>query len=257
MIDVVILLTVGIIVGFFGTVVGVGGGFIVVPFLTLVYNVSPQDAVGTSMCIVALNAISGAYSYARQRRIDYRTGVIFSLSMAPGAFLGAYLLQMISKMAFDIGFALFLLAIALYTTIQENNKSKLPAAVRPAEFVRPQFNMASGIAISFFVGFYASIAGVGGGLIHVPAMVYLFHFHPYFAIPTSIFILAISSTVAVGSHALVGSVLWGFVPALGCGAIIGAQAGGKLSGKFNHTILLRVLVVVIVIAAARLISRYV
>jgi uncharacterized membrane protein YfcA len=256
MIDAIVLTFVGIIVGIFGTVVGVGGGFIVVPFLSIVYSLSPQQAVGTSMCIVAFNSISGAISYARQGRIDYRTGVIFSVAMFPGAFLGAYILQMISRKGFDIGFAVMLLSIAAYSMMKENSRGK-NAPVQPVEFIRPQFNMLLGIIISFGVGFYASIAGVGGGLIHVPAMIYLFHYDVFYAIPTSIFILSISSSFAVASHAAVGSIAWTFVPFLGVGAIIGAQIGGKYSKKIDGTLLFRVLAVVIVIAALRLIFKYV
>jgi uncharacterized membrane protein YfcA len=253
MIDALVLIIVGIIVGLFGTVVGVGGGFIVVPFLSIVYNLTPQQAVGTSMCIVALNSISGAVSYARQKRVDYRTGVIFSVAMFPGAFLGAYLLQQVSRQSFDIGFAVMLLVIAGYSLIKENSRA---AAVPPEEFIRPQFNLPLGIAISFGVGFYASIAGVGGGLVHVPAMVYLFHYPVYYAIPTSIFILSISSTFAVASHAAVGAIVWHFVPFLGLGAIIGAQIGGKYSRRINGKVLIQILAVVIVMAAVRLISKY-
>ena len=256
MIDSLLLFLVGIIVGFFGTVVGVGGGFIVVPFLTLVYHLTPQLAVGTSMCIVTLNSISGAISYAKQKRIDYRTGIIFSFAMSPGAFLGAYLLQLVSKQTFDIGFGIVLLLIASYTMIKENYKSTTEGEFI-GEFHRPKFNMLLGIAISFFVGFYASMAGVGGGLIHVPAMIYLFKFHPFFAIPTSIFILAISSSIAVASHGLIGGVEWSFVPFLGAGAIIGAQIGGKYSRKINSLWVIRTLVIVILIAAMRLIGKYI
>lgn len=255
MTDALLLTVVGIIVGIFGTVVGVGGGFIVVPFLTIVYNLSPQLAVGTSMCIVAFNSISGAVSYARQGRVDYRTGIIFSIAMFPGAFLGAYLLQMISKPMFDIGFAILLLIIAAYSTLNEKTRSKA-APVLPVDFVRPKFNLFLGIMISFGVGFYASIAGVGGGLVHVPAMIYLFHYHVYYAIPTSIFILSISSTFAVGSHALIGSIAWSFVPFLGAGAVIGAQIGGKYSTRIKSEWLVRILVIVIVFGAFRLIVRY-
>lgn len=254
MTDAVVLSLVGIIVGFFGTVVGVGGGFIVVPFLTIIYGLSPQLAVGTSMCIVAFNSISGAVSYARQGRVDYRTGIIFSIAMFPGSFLGAYMLQQISKPAFDIGYALMLLTIAAYSTFRENKRGNdVPP---PASFVRPQFNVWLGVVISFGVGFYASIAGVGGGLVHVPAMVYLFKYHPYHAIPTSIFILSISSTFAVASHAAVGAIAWHFVPFLGLGAVIGAQIGGGVSKKIDGRLLLRVLAVVIVFAAMRLLLAY-
>jgi uncharacterized membrane protein YfcA len=255
MIDSLILFIVGIIVGFIGTVVGVGGGFIVVPFLTLVYNLSPQMAVGTSMCIVAMNSISGAVSYARQKRIDYRTGIIFSLSMFPGAFLGAYLLQMVERQAFEIGFGIFLLAIAVSMMVKQRKNSD-GHDVAPPEFVRPKYNLMLGIAISFGVGFFSSMAGVGGGLVHVPAMIYLFHFPVFYAIPTSIFILSISSTFSVASHAMVGKIAWTIVPFLGIGAVIGAQIGGKLSRKIRSEWLVRALAVLIIIAALRLMTRY-
>jgi uncharacterized membrane protein YfcA len=255
MTDALMLTVVGTLVGIFGTVVGVGGGFIVVPFLTIFYDLTPQQAVGTSMCIVALNSISGAVSYARQGRVDFRTGIIFSVAMFPGAFLGAYFLQKVSKPAFDIGFAILLLLIAGYSLIRENNRPNSGPG-EPPPFVRPKFNLLLGIIISFGVGFYASIAGVGGGLIHVPAMIYLFHFDVFYAIPTSIFILSVSSTFAVASHALVGAIVWHFVPFLGLGAIIGAQIGGAYSRKLNGKMLLQVLAVVIVIAAFRLIIKY-
>lgn len=254
--DSAILFVVGIVVGLVGSLIGVGGGFIVVPFLTLLYNLSPQLAVGTSMCVVAMNSISGSLSYARQKRIDFRTGIIFSLAMFPGTFLGAYFLQSIEKKTFDIGFGIILLIIALYILGQQNNPKK-NLADNPKEFIRPHFNIALGILISFAVGFYSSMAGVGGGLIHVPAMVYLFHFHPFFAIPTSVFILSISSTFAVASHAMVGDIAWSFVPFLGTGAVIGAQVGGKVSGKIKSKWLLRSLVLLMVFAGIRLISRYV
>ena len=256
MIDSLILFIVGIVVGFIGTVVGVGGGFIVVPYLTLVYNLSPQSAVGTSMCIVAMNSISGAVAYARQARIDYRTGIIFSISMFPGAFLGAYLLQLVARQAFEIGFGVFLLAIAVSMIVKQKKNDGRSGDV-PSEFIRPKYNIFLGIAISFGVGFFSSMAGVGGGLIHVPAMVYLFHFPIFFAIPTSIFILSISSTFSVASHALVGKIAWTFVPFLGIGAVIGAQIGSKLSKKIRSEWLVRALAVLIIIAALRLITRYV
>lgn len=254
MIDSVILLLVGLFVGFFGTIVGVGGGLIVVPLLTIVYHFSPQNAVGTSMCIVALNALSGSLSYAKQKRIDYRTGIVFGLSTLPGAFFGAYLLQLVSKKAFDIGFAIFLFIIATYMMLRPKQEFRTDAA-SILTFKRPNYNKFLGILISFGVGFVASMAGIGGGIIHVPAMIYLFHFHPFIAVPTSHFILAISAVFASFSHASIGEVEWGFVPSLGLGAILGAQLGGTLSHRLKTIWILRGLLIAIVLAGLRLIMR--
>ncbi len=205
------------------------------------------------MVIVALNAISGTTAYVRQKRIDYRTGLLFALATLPGSFLGAYLLQLISKQAFDIGFGLFLLSIAVYLGVRKQQKFDV---VDMKSFHRPEFNKPLGVVISFFVGFIASMAGIGGGVIHVPAMIYLFYYPPFVAIPTSHFILAISATFAALSHAYIGEVQWSFIPYLGSGAIIGAQIGGKLSHRIKSKWIIRGLLLVMVMGAARLIMRY-
>lgn len=248
----IILFCAGVFVGMFGTIIGVGGGFIVVPLLALVYHFSPQYAVGTSMVIVALNALSGTTSYIRQRRVDFQTGVIFAAATLPGSFLGAYLLQLISKPVFDISFGIFLMCIAFYLGFRK----RLPIeSVDPSRYVRPHYNKTLGITISFFVGFVASMAGIGGGVVHVPAMIYLFHFAPFIAIPTSHFILAISATFAAASHAYIGEVQWSFIPFLGIGAVAGAQIGGRISHKIKSYWIIRGLLLVMLVVAIRLIVR--
>jgi len=246
------LFLIGIGVGMFGTIIGVGGGFIVVPLLSIVYHYTPQYAVGTSMMIVALNAISGTTSYIRQRRIDYRTGLLFASATLPGSFLGAYLLQMISRPVFDVSFGILLMSIAIYMALRK----EIPATnIDMTSYQRPEYNVPLGMFISLLVGFVASMAGIGGGVVHVPAMIYLFHFAPFIAIPTSHFILAISATFAAASHAYIGEVAWNFVPYLGVGAIIGAQVGGTLSHKIHSRWIVRGLLAVMFLVALRLIGR--
>ncbi|MBI2428920.1 MAG: sulfite exporter TauE/SafE family protein [Ignavibacteriales bacterium] len=248
----IILFSVGVFVGMFGTIIGVGGGFIVVPLLTIFYQFSPQYAVGTSMVIVALNAISGTVSYVRQHRIDYRTGILFASATLPGSFMGAYLLQLISKPVFDISFGIFLIVIVLYLGFRRQLPSE---PVTMSTYQTPHFSKPLGFVISFFVGFVASMAGIGGGVVHVPAMIYLFHFVPFIAIPTSHFILAISATFAAASHAYIGEVAWTFIPYLGAGAIIGAQIGGQLSHKIKSYWIICGLLFVMALVAIRLIVR--
>lgn len=247
-----LLLFVGIFVGMFGTIIGVGGGFIVVPLLTMVYQFSPQHAVGTSMVIVALNAISGTVAYIRQKRIDYRTGLLFASATLPGSFLGAYLLQKISRPVFDISFGIFLMMISVYLGFRRHISS---ASIDMSQYQPPSYNKPLGFIISFFVGFVASMAGIGGGVVHVPAMIYLFHFIPFIAIPTSHFILAISATFAASSHAYIGEVAWTFVPFLGTGAVIGAQIGGRISHRIKSYWIIRALLLVMFLVAIRLIAR--
>src|SRR2546426_9491020 len=62
------LVFLGFLVGTFGTLIGAGGGFLLVPLLLIGYHFQPPDAVGTSLALVFLNAASGSFAYLRQRR---------------------------------------------------------------------------------------------------------------------------------------------------------------------------------------------
>ncbi len=254
------LFTVGIAVGMFGTIVGVGGGFIIVPLLMIVYNATPPNAVGTSLCIVALNAISGSISYARQKRIDYRTGMLFAVATIPGAVAGASIIDYIPIAVFDVGFGIFLMVMAAYMTMRPSVQRESGGSSPSLEFDplrRIQYSLPMGMFVSFVVGFLSSLAGIGGGIVHVPAMIYLFHFPTFIAVSTSHFILAISTTVGAASHITLGHVLWDKVPSLGVGVIIGAQIGARLSHRIHTQIIVRGLAVAMVIVAIRLIVKHI
>jgi uncharacterized membrane protein YfcA len=252
------LFAVGIAVGMFGTIVGVGGGFIIVPLLMIVYKATPPNAVGTSLCIVALNAISGSISYARQKRIDYRTGMLFALATIPGAVAGASIIDHIPIADFDVGFGIFLMVMAAYMTLRRSVPRETGGSPS-LEFDpsrRIQYNLPMGMFVSFIVGFLSSLAGIGGGVVHVPAMIYLFNFPTFIAVSTSHFILAISTTVGAASHVSLGHVLWDKIPPLGIGVIIGAQIGARLSHKIHTQIIVRGLAIAVVIVAIRLIAKH-
>src|SRR5437870_12670473 len=85
------LLVIGFTVGAIGTLIGAGGGFLLVPVLLLLNPHFTADTVaGISLAVVFFNAASGTLAYARMRRIDYKAGTIFAIAALPGAVLGAY-----------------------------------------------------------------------------------------------------------------------------------------------------------------------
>ena len=88
-----------------------------------------------------------------------------------------------------------------------------------------------GIILSMFVGFISSIFGIGGGIIHVPVMIYALAFPPHMATATSHFVLAVSSFMGVTSHIFLNHIVWIPALAVGFGAVIGAQIGARLSKK--------------------------
>src|SRR5438270_8869439 len=104
----------GAVVGTYGTIIGAGGGFIIVPVLLLLLRWPPQEAVGTSLLVVAANAASGSWAYWRQRRIDLRTGWQFALATLPGAVLGSFVVDLLTGRVFYLIFGIWLIAVSLY-----------------------------------------------------------------------------------------------------------------------------------------------
>src|SRR5215470_2431389 len=109
----VIMVVLGALIGAFGTLIGAGGGFLLVPILLIGYHVPPATAVGTSLALVFLNATSGSLAYLRQRRVDLALGWRFAAATVPGAVGGAYLTRALSSSVFSWVFGAVLVAIAV------------------------------------------------------------------------------------------------------------------------------------------------
>src|SRR5882724_10295549 len=111
------LLGLGFLVGSFGTLIGAGGGFILVPVLVILFpGLEPSLITSISLAVVFLNAASGSIAYARMKRIDYKSGIAFGLATLPGSVFGAELTQYLPRHLFNIilGGALILVAIFIF-----------------------------------------------------------------------------------------------------------------------------------------------
>src|SRR5438094_763257 len=104
------LIPLGFAVGAYGTLIGAGGGFLLVPALLLLFPTArPTTITSISLAVVFFNAVSGSIAYARDRRIDYRTGLIFAAATVPGAVLGAIAVGYVPRALFDGLFGLLLI----------------------------------------------------------------------------------------------------------------------------------------------------
>lgn len=269
MVQELILVFIGLAAGVFGTIIGAGGGFLIVPFLLLTQHFSSQMAVGTSLVVVFFNALSGTYAYAKQKRIDYQTAIIFSLATVPGSILGAYVTKWLSGEAFRTVFGIFILCVAAYVWYRARQETTQQVAVgsapaNPTTKVRTivdaegnsysvSYDLKWGIISSFGVGLIASVLGIGGGLIHVPLMIYLLGFPAHLATATSHLILTISSAIAAVSHVTVGEVDFTVALYLAIGAIVGAQIGARLAKRTKGSAIIKGLVVALVFLGIRLV----
>ena len=258
----------GVAVGTIGTLIGAGGGFILLPILALFYPLEPTGTLtATTLAVVAANATSGAIAYGRQGRIDLRSGSLFALATLPGGIAGVLLARSIPRGPFDIAFALVLLALALVIArvrpepgaVTGRSWGRVPRVLTDADGTvhRYSVELPLGVAISFVIGFASSLLGIGGGFIHVPVLIAVLGFPVHIATATSHFVLAISATVGTVTHILAGdlSSTWPRTIAIASGAIAGAQLGAVLSRRVRGALIVRILAFALVAVALRLAAQ--
>lgn len=234
--ELVILGAVGIVVGLLGALLGIGGGMVIVPLLVFAWGYEPQLAIGTSVLVVLLNALSGTWGYIRQKKVCLDAAVKFALATIPGAFLGSYAAEYLQGRLFYLVFGTFFV-LAAWNMFRKAGRSKQTSGKKEA--VPQEYNWQMGVLCSVGVGFLASILGIGGGIVHVPFMVYVLHFPAHVAIATSTCILAVSSLAGLVSHAALEHIAWFSGLAIGAGAFIGAQGGVRLAQRLPAASLMK------------------
>ena len=259
---VLFLVLAGVGTGIYGTLVGLGGGFVVVPLLLYVYpDESPRIITAISLAVIFFNALSGTVAYARMRRIDYVTGIPYALSAVPGALLGAFISRYVSRELFYVLFGLLLSGVSIFLLLRPRARLSLPVAGSSRLLVDGSGRVHSyrtslglGMGLSLVAGFVATTLGLGGGSLHIPILITLLQFPVHVATATSTFILSITAFTASVAHLGGGaySGTWQVVLALGAGVVLGAQVGARLSDRVGGTLLMRLLALALLAVGGRL-----
>lgn len=269
MIEFGLLALLGVGLGAFGTLVGAGGGFLLVPILLFAYpDMPPSTVTAMSLFVVLANAASGTIAYWRQGRIDVFTGGIFAAATLPSAVAGAIVVGYIPRQQFNVLFAIALAAIGLWLLAPKPDTTEIRAPLTGRGVIRRRltdrnglsfvygYRLWQGLSISAGVGFISSLFGIGGGIVHVPAMVMVLRFPVYVATATSQFVLGIMASEAVAVHVARGTLAWDITlaraSAVALGAILGAQAGAYFSHRVRGETILRALGAALLLVAARL-----
>jgi len=263
-----ILLVCGALAGALGSLVGLGGGFLIVPVLLYLNKVFPdvsvtaQVAVGTSLAVVGVVSLSSSIAYYRQRKIDFSSALLFFAGSGPGTIVGAYLNSLFSGGAFLIGFGIFMIFVSILLMFRDKMTKRRNirwSVVRtwrdPATGEEMSYGYTRPVALvsSFFVGILASMFGVGGGALMMPVMLMLFHFPVHLAAATSMFMIFLSSIAGSVTHQLYGNIDWLLAAALAPGAWIGGRLGAWLSLRLPMKAIAVILRILLVLIGIRLI----
>ncbi|MBI2859985.1 MAG: sulfite exporter TauE/SafE family protein [Chloroflexi bacterium] len=260
------LVPLGLVVGAYGTLIGAGGGFVLVPVLLLLYpDESPQLITTISLAVVFFNSLSGSLAYGRMGHIDYRSGLLFASTAVPGAVLGALTTSYLPRGLFDLIFALFMLISSVFLILRSGGRGKDGKRVSGRHISRRlvntdgieyvfSYNPVTGMVMSFFIGYISSLLGIGGGIVQVPTLIHLLNFPVPIATATSQFVLAIMSLTGTGVHAAAGVFVHGIrrTIALAIGVLLGAQFGAWLSRRLNEEWIIRSLAIALGFVGVRI-----
>jgi hypothetical protein len=266
----IILVLVGLIASSLGSLIGMGGGIIVVP--TLLYlatlpafsHLTPQVVVGTSLFTMIFTGLSSTLAYMKHKTVDYKSGLIFLIGSGPGSILGAWVTGKLDLHSFNIYFGLFILFVSIVLVVKDKLKPipyrKDKGIIRTftdnsGKTFEYGFNPVLGVLISFAVGFLSGIFGIGGGSLMVPTMILLFFFPPHVATATSMFMILPTSILSSITHITLGNVNWLYALALVPGAWIGAKVGVYLNTKLKSKTIVLIIRTILVIVGIRLIYQ--
>ena len=252
----------GFAVGLYGTLIGAGGGFVLVPVLLLMMkDVPPATVTSMSLAVVFFNAYSGTLAYIRMKRIDYFAALLFVLAGLPGAVLGPMLAHEIPRAGFEPVFGVLMLAAGAWLAWRPLGEVVGAPAAAPASdvsqpaFQNGHFNTALGAIGSAYIGFVSTLLGIGGGVIQVPFLVRVLRFPPHVATATSQLVLAVLALVATLSHFALGAFGTGLehTMVLAVGVMMGAPVGALLSTRVRGSMLVRLLSLALCAVGLRLV----
>ena len=273
------LAAMGFAVGALGSLIGAGGGFILVPMLRLVFDKSPEIVAGSALALVAINGVTSAFTYRLMRLVDDRSAYLFAAAAVPGAAIAPFALKTALAGlpgAFDALFGALLLAFALRLVYMKFRRAK-PAVkpesrerrakrarllrrrlilARSGEVYRYRFHETYAVVVNFALGFVSSFFGIGGGFLRVPILITMFSFPAPVATATSMFSLVFYATAGAATHLFLGNIEWfPTVICAGAGFAAGAPLGARLAPKIGSRWIINLLMTLIAVIGAQLIIQ--
>ncbi len=234
--------------------VGLGGGFILVPILRLFLGFSPAYAAGTSLILIVANSASGAFTYLLQRRVHLKIGWLIAAGGLPGGILGAIASLHISPRLFDTILAVLLVAVSVDMALNAQRRmAGRPEHHRVAAIKGMSYRAA--LALGFVVGIFSSLFGLGGGIILVPTFLYFSELPAHAISATSHFAILLTSPVGLAVHILQHDIVAHDIVPLVAGGLLGGPVGARLSLRLRSPQLLIVVAVALLIAAVTLVWR--
>lgn len=261
-IDQLVVVGISLAAGTIGAILGLGGGFIIVPMLVFIFGLSAQASAGTSLVALVFTGLSGTLGYTWQRRIDWKLGLSLAAASAPGAIVGSLASAYVTSKVMTAMFGCFMMLVSIYIAIGSPVKSSrafrdgwhrrlVDRDGKGFEFrVR---HLALAYPLVFLAGVLAGFFGIGGGALQVPVMIVLLGVPIEIATATSALMIVVSALTGAMTHVQLGNVAYEFTPFIIISVILGAQIGVQVQRRTGARTLRRLFSFFLVVIGLRMI----
>ncbi|MFT3788799.1 MAG: sulfite exporter TauE/SafE family protein [Tepidisphaeraceae bacterium] len=247
----VIMFAVSISAGVLGSLLGIGGGIIVVPVLTQLFGIDMHHAVGASIVSVIATSSGAAAAYVRERMTNLRVAMLLEIGTTTGALTGAVVAGYLNARVLQAIFGVILAASALMMLRKRREKSGLD--VKPdvlseklrlhgsyfdekeqREVAYRVTNAPLGLGLMYVAGVLSGLLGIGSGVLKVPAMDLAMRLPIKVSTATSNFMIGVTAATGAGVYFARGDINPFIAGPVAGGVLIGATIGSRLLGKLTN-----------------------
>ena len=245
----------GLTAGVFGSLLGLGGGVLIVPLLTLVFGLDLREAVGVSLVSVIMTSSVAAGVYLERHVADLRLGMRLELFTAIGALIGGSIAFLIEERLLALLFAGLLLYVAI-SMLRSRASEETQPETQPGEAPRYEVrNLPLGVVGATGAGVLSALLGVGGGIVKVPLM------HLGMGVPlrvstaTSNLMVGITAAASAVIYVIHGEVDPYVAGPTAIGVFLGASIGSRVAHRIDLRILRLLFVAVLLYTAVQMLLK--
>ncbi len=259
-----------IVAGLLGSLIGLGGGVLIVPLLTLGFGLPISFAIGASIISVIATSSGAAAAYVRDHMTNMRVGMFLELATTTGAISGAFLAALLAPGVLGVIFGVILIISAIPTIFKIGEE--LPANVTndwlaekldlagsyPDEHLRQNVpyqvtHTPAGLGLMYLAGVISGLLGIGSGAFKVLAMDMAMRLPLKVSTTTSNFMIGVTAAASAGIYFSRGDIPALVAAPVALGILIGALIGSRLLSRLSNRVIRLVFLPVIVATAIEMI----
>jgi len=265
-------LGISILAGVLGSLLGLGGGIIVVPALTLIFKIDIRYAIGASIVSVIATSSGAAAAYVRERMTNLRVAMVLELATTTGAMTGAYLAGRVGGRWLFILFGLIMgySALAMFRKKHEHAADNAPpdkwadrlrlhdSFYDPAIGAEVPYRVRRtplGMALMYLAGVVSGLLGIGSGSLKVPAMDLAMGLPIKVSTATSNFMIGVTAAASAGVYFARGDIDPFVAAPVAVGVLVGATAGSHLLGRLHSRVIQLMFVIVLLCVSAEMLIK--